>query len=122
MIDDRTRAVVISHVDFNSGYRNDLAAMGVLAHARGALFVVDASQSLGAIPVDVTTWGIDALVCVGYKWLMGVHGISVLYVSESVQEAIGQPRPGGIACDPVGRSLNTTSTGPRARSAIRVAR
>ncbi len=56
--------------------------------------MVDASQSLGAIPVDVTTWGIDALVCVGYKWLMGVHGISVLYVSEAAQEEIVPTAPG----------------------------
>ncbi len=86
--------MVISHVDFNSGYRNDLAAIGGLAHAHGALFVVDASQSLGAIPVDVTAWGIDALVCVGYKWLMSVHGISVLYVDESVQDRIVPTAPG----------------------------
>jgi cysteine desulfurase/selenocysteine lyase len=94
VIDGRTRAVVISHVDFNSGYRNDLDAISALAHARGALFVVDASQSLGAIPVDVTAWGIDALVCVGYKWLMGAHGISVLYVSEAAQERIVPTAPG----------------------------
>ena len=94
VIDDRTRVVVISHVDFNSGYRNDLAAIGVLAHSHGALFVVDASQSLGAIPVDVTSWGIDALVCVGYKWLMSVHGISVLYVGENAQEQIVPAAPG----------------------------
>ncbi|MCO5220685.1 MAG: aminotransferase class V-fold PLP-dependent enzyme [Thermomicrobiales bacterium] len=94
VIDDRTRAVIISHVDFNSGYRNDLAAIGTLAHAHGALFVVDASQSLGAIPVDVTAWGIDALVCVGYKWLMASHGIAVLYVSERAQEQIVPTAPG----------------------------
>ncbi|HET9659429.1 MAG TPA: aminotransferase class V-fold PLP-dependent enzyme [Thermomicrobiales bacterium] len=94
VIDDQTRAVVISHVDFNSGYRNDLATIGLLAHAHGALFVVDASQSLGAIPVDVTAWGIDALVCVGYKWLMGPHGISVLYISESAQDQIVPTSPG----------------------------
>lgn len=94
VIDDRTRVVVISHVDFNSGYRNDLVTIGILAHSHGALFVVDASQSLGAIPVDVTSWGIDALVCVGYKWLMGMHGISVLYVSESAQEQIEPTAPG----------------------------
>jgi selenocysteine lyase/cysteine desulfurase len=94
VIDDRTRAVVISHVDFNSGYRNDLAAIGALAHAHGALFVVDASQSLGAIPVDVTAWGIDALVCVGYKWLMATHGISLLYISEAAQDRVVPTAPG----------------------------
>ncbi len=94
VIDDRTQAVVISHVDFNSGYRNDLAAIGTLAHKHGALFIVDASQSFGAIPVDVTSWGIDALVCVGFKWLMSVHGIAVLYVSEAAQERIAPTAPG----------------------------
>jgi len=94
VIDDRTRVVVISHVDFNSGYQNDLAAIGVLAHAHGALFVVDASQSLGAIPVDVTTWEIDALVSVSYKWLMGMHGNALLYVSEAAQEEIEPTTPG----------------------------
>lgn len=94
VIDDQTRAVIISHVDFNSGYRNDLATIGILAHAHGALFVVDASQSLGAIPVDVTSWGIDALVCVGYKWLMASHGIAVLYVGENAQTQIEPTTPG----------------------------
>lgn len=94
VIDDHTRAVVISHVDFNSGYRNDLATIGILAHSHGALFVVDASQSLGAIPVDVTAWGIDALVCVGYKWLLAAHGIAVLFVSENAQEQIAPTAPG----------------------------
>lgn len=96
-IDSRTRAVVISHVDFNSGYRNDLAAISERAHAHGALLVVDASQSLGAIPVDVTAWGIDALVCVGYKWVMSVPGISVLYVSAAAQEQIAPTKPGRIS-------------------------
>lgn len=93
-IDERTRAVVISHVDFSSGYRNDLAAIGRLAHRRDALFVVDASQSLGALPVDVSTWEIDALVSVAYKWLMGSHGIALLYVSEAAQERIAPTAPG----------------------------
>lgn len=93
-IDERTRVVVISHVDFCSGYRNDLAAISALAKRRDALFVVDASQSLGAIPVDVTAAGIDALVSVGYKWLMGAHGIAVLFVSEEAQERIAPTAPG----------------------------
>jgi selenocysteine lyase/cysteine desulfurase len=94
LIDDRTRAVVISHVDFSSGYRNDLASVSALAHKHNALFVVDASQSLGAIPVDVSGCGIDALVSVGYKWLMGVHGIAVFFISEEAQEQIFPTAPG----------------------------
>ena len=93
-IGPRTRVLAISHVEFESGYRNDLAAIAALAHNRDALFVVDASQSLGVLPIDVQREGVDALVSVGYKWLMAPHGISVLYVSERAMERIRPTMPG----------------------------
>jgi cysteine desulfurase / selenocysteine lyase len=93
-IGPRTRVVAISHVEYESGFRNDLRALAALAHQRDALFVVDASQSLGVLPLDAGTDGIDALVSVGYKWLMGPHGIAVLYVSEAAMEQIAPTMPG----------------------------
>jgi selenocysteine lyase/cysteine desulfurase len=93
-IGPRTRVVAISHVEYESGYRNDLAAIASLAHAQDALFVVDASQSLGVIPMDVRRDGVDALVGVGYKWLMAPHGISVLYIGEQAMERIRPTVPG----------------------------
>jgi selenocysteine lyase/cysteine desulfurase len=93
-IGPRARVVAISHVDYESGYRNDLAAIAGLAHDRNALFVVDASQSLGVVPIDVRREGVDALVSVGYKWLMAPHGISVLYISEQAMERIRPTMPG----------------------------
>jgi selenocysteine lyase/cysteine desulfurase len=93
-INRRTRVVAISDVDYHSGFRNDLASISRLAHEAGALFVVDASQSLGALSLDAISMGIDALIAVGYKWLMSPHGISVLYVSEQAQAEISPTMPG----------------------------
>jgi cysteine desulfurase/selenocysteine lyase len=91
---ERTRVIAISHVEYLSGYRNDLAAIAALAKRRGALFVVDASQSLGVLPVEATAHGIDAVIAVGYKWLMAPHGIGVLWVSPEATERFWPTVPG----------------------------
>jgi cysteine desulfurase/selenocysteine lyase len=93
-IGERTRVVAISHVTFSGGYRYDLARIAELAHSRGALLVVDASQSLGVLPIDAARHGIDAVVSVGYKWLMSPHGISVLYVAPETTERFWPTAPG----------------------------
>jgi cysteine desulfurase / selenocysteine lyase len=107
-VSPRTRVVAISHVEYESGYRNDLAAIASLAHARDALFVVDASQSLGVVPIDVQRDGIDALVSVGYKWLMAPHGISVLYAGEQAMERIRPTVPGRYSVEAGWQTLDYT--------------
>ncbi len=82
LIDGRTRAVSVSFVRFDSGYRMDLAALGEVCRASGALFIVDAIQGLGALRLDVGACGIDLLSCGSYKWMMGPRGIGFLYVAE----------------------------------------
>ncbi len=89
-----TRVVAISHVEFESGLRHDLAAISAIAHAHDALLVVDASQSLGVLPIDIAADGVDVLVSVGYKWLMSPHGISILYVGRQVMDRIAPSVPG----------------------------
>jgi cysteine desulfurase/selenocysteine lyase len=84
----RTRLVALSWVSFADGYRHELAPLAELAHARGALFCVDAIQGLGAFPLDVRAAGIDALYAGGAKWLLAVPGVSFLYVSEALQERL----------------------------------
>lgn len=79
-LDDRTRVVTVSSVQFLSGYRADLPALAQLAHEAGAVLVVDAIQSLGAVPMDVRACGVDILAANGAKWLMAPIGITVLYV------------------------------------------
>jgi cysteine desulfurase / selenocysteine lyase len=81
-IDGRSRALAISHVEFMDGYRNDLAAIGALCRERGVLSIVDATQSMGALPIDATATGIDVLAAHGYKWLMASHGLGVIHFSD----------------------------------------
>lgn len=80
-IDARTRAVAISHVHWQTGHRLDLDQLGAACRARGVLSIVDAIQSVGAVPVDVVKADIDVLAAGSYKWMMAMPGAAVLYVS-----------------------------------------
>lgn len=88
-IDDDTAAVLISSVHWQDGTRFDLAAIGAKCKAHNAVFIVDGTQSVGAIPIDVQACGIDALVCAGYKWLMGPYAIGFAYLGPRFNN--GQP-------------------------------
>jgi len=71
LIDPKTRVVAIAAVRFNSGFRPNLSAIGKIAHEKGALFVVDAAQGAGMIPIDVEKDQIDVMSGCGFKWLLG---------------------------------------------------
>lgn len=79
-LDERTRVVAVSTVQFLSGFRADLPALSRLCHDAGAALVVDAIQSLGVVPMDVRAAGIDILAAQGAKWLMAPIGSGFLYV------------------------------------------
>jgi cysteine desulfurase / selenocysteine lyase len=81
-IDDRPRVVAVSHVQFYSGFRVDLPACGDICSRRGALLVVDDTQSVGAMKIDVGAAGVDVLVASAHKWLMGPRGIGFVSFSE----------------------------------------
>src|SRR5881296_1087149 len=93
-VDERTALVATSHVYFTSGAIQDIAAVAEAAHARGALCLIDAYQSVGQVPVDVQDAGVDALVAGGLKWLLGGPGIVFLYVREAVARRL-EPRISG---------------------------
>jgi selenocysteine lyase/cysteine desulfurase len=78
-IDRNTAVVAIPHVHWTDGTRFDLIAIGAAARNAGAALVVDGTQSVGALPFDVDTIQPDALICAGYKWLLGPYSISVAY-------------------------------------------
>src|SRR4030095_15093392 len=67
-----------------SGFRQDLESLGNLCRLRGVTFAVDASQSIGAIPIDVRRAHVGALAFSGYKWTMAGYGIAVLYISREL--------------------------------------
>ncbi len=79
-VDDRTALVATSHVYFTSGAIQDIQGVAAAAHAKGALCLIDAYQSVGQVPVDVKAAGVDFLTAGGLKWLLGGPGIVFLYV------------------------------------------
>ncbi len=101
LVDESTRVVTLAAVRFNSGFRPDLAAIGKIARAKGALFVVDAAQAAGMIPIDVVSDQIDVLSGCGFKWLLGFHGTGFLYVSSRVVSMIKSALPGMYAAEKV---------------------
>ena len=87
-IDHNTSVVSISHVEYTGGQVYDLAALAEVAHAHGALLIVDATQSAGAIPIDAPASGADAIVAGGYKWLCGPFGAAVMYLAPHLQNTL----------------------------------
>lgn len=80
-MDERTRVLAISWVEFASGFMNDVHAIGRLCRDRDVLFVLDAIQALGAFPIDVAAAHIDVLASGGQKWLLGPRGCAIFYCS-----------------------------------------
>lgn len=95
----RTRMVAISAVQFLSGYRADLAAIGKLCRDRGILFVVDAIQAAGAIDINLANLPIDILAAGGHKWQFAPQGIGFLYVRPEVREQIDQQHLGWLSVE-----------------------
>jgi cysteine desulfurase/selenocysteine lyase len=93
-IDERTRAVALSWVEYANGFRFDLAAVAAACRARGALFVVDVIQGLGALALDVERDQVDVACGAAHKWLLGPEGIGLLYVSDRVVDRLPPVRAG----------------------------
>jgi kynureninase len=79
-IDERTLLVPVTHVLFKTGEIQDVEAIVERAHEHGALVVLDAYQSVGTVPLDVTSLGVDFAVGGSVKWLCGGPGAAWLYV------------------------------------------
>jgi cysteine desulfurase/selenocysteine lyase len=98
LVDDRTRLIAASAVQFLTGHRTDLAALGAFCHERGIIFVVDAIQAVGHMPIDVQAMHIDALASGGHKSVMGTPGQGFLYVRDAVCETL---KPGTVGATAV---------------------
>jgi cysteine desulfurase/selenocysteine lyase len=94
LVDNRTAAISISHVEFGTGQRFDLRWLSELAHSHGALLIVDATQSAGLVPIDVGKDGVDALVAGGYKGLLGPFGAAVFYLRRELVKEFTPPMAG----------------------------
>ena len=80
-IDEGTVAVCISHVTPMEGFKQDIGALAGIAHAKGALLVVDGAQSAGAMHIDLHETGVDFFSTTAMKWLLGAAGVGFLYAA-----------------------------------------
>jgi selenocysteine lyase/cysteine desulfurase len=103
-IDNATRVLAISHVEFATGFRNDLDALAELCHTRGVALFVDAIQGLGPLLIDVRRTPIDFLAADGHKWLLGPESAGFLYVR---RDWIDRLRPIGVGWHSVVGSYNS---------------
>lgn len=87
-LDERSRVVVLTHVPASSGAVNPAAEVGAVVRPSPAIYIVDACQSAGQLPVDVDDIGCDVLVGTGRKYLRGPRGTGFLYVRGGVLDAI----------------------------------
>jgi selenocysteine lyase/cysteine desulfurase len=78
-VDDTTRLLAISAVQYADGLRMDLPRIGAFCRERGILFCVDAIQQIGALPFDVAAIGADFVIADGHKWLLGPEGLALFY-------------------------------------------
>jgi selenocysteine lyase/cysteine desulfurase len=82
------RLLAISFVNYLSGYRVDLNAIGEICSRHGTFFFVDAIQGMGVYPIDVQRAKIDALSADGHKWMFGPEGCGVFYIRKEQQDRV----------------------------------
>jgi selenocysteine lyase/cysteine desulfurase len=82
------RLLAISFVQFLSGYRAPVQAIGEICHRNSCIYLLDAIQGLGAFPIDVEDCHIDALAADGHKWLLGPEGCGILYLRRELQDRV----------------------------------
>ena len=82
------KLLAISFVQYLSGFRADINAIGEICRRHGCFFLVDAIQGLGAFPLNVQTAHIDALAADGHKWMLGPEGCGILYIRKTRQDSV----------------------------------
>lgn len=88
LIDERTRVVSLSWVQFASGFRADLEMIGKACRAHDLIFMIDAIQGLGALKLDVVRDYVDAFAADAHKYLLGPEGVALFYISERILDRI----------------------------------
>jgi cysteine desulfurase/selenocysteine lyase len=111
-IDEQTAAVVTSYVQYATGFRQDLQALGKALHDRGILFIVNATQAFPFYPLDVQAMHIDALTCSLHKWGMTGHIGSVFFTSAEFRKSFPAPWIGWLSVDSGKDFIHTAKNAP----------
>lgn len=102
-VDDRTRVVALSLVQFWNGYRADVASIGAACRDRGVVFAVDAMQAVGAVRIDLAGANVDLLAAGSMKWLLGTWGIGFCWLHPDLIDQLRPVLVGmGSVADPFG--------------------
>ena len=91
----KTKLVALLHASNVTGTIQPIADVGTIARRAGAVFLVDAAQTAGHLPIDVSQLPIDLLACPGHKGLLGPLGTGILYVRPGLEERLHSLRQGG---------------------------
>lgn len=83
-----TKVLCLSWVHTFSGHKIDVAKIGSFCREKGIIFILNASQAIGAFPVDVSQLAVDAVVCAGYKWLCGPYATGFCWIRPEVRQRL----------------------------------
>jgi len=83
-ITEDTKVVVLSHVEYSTGQKFDLAQLANAAHEVGALLIIDGIQAAGYCPIFVKEWNVDVYITGSYKWLCAPFGTAIAYISPAL--------------------------------------
>jgi len=96
----RTKAIVVSAVQWSNGFRIDLSKLSEFCRHRSIYLIVDAIQQLGANPISVKATQIDMLACGGHKWLNAPFGAGFLYIRKELLPELRRPLAGYLSVEP----------------------
>lgn len=113
LLDERVKLVAINHVPTHNGLVNPAAEVGARARAAGALFLLDATQSVGQIELDVRAMGVHLLAATGRKYLRGPRGIGFLYVAPEALDGLRPSRLNDWAASWTGPASYEIAAGAR---------
>lgn len=107
-IDERTRLVSVSSVQYGTGLKLDLAKIGSACRQRDVLFCVDAIQSLGAVSFDVQSIQADFVMADGHKWMMGPEGVALFWCRSGIMDRLELKQYGWHMVEDCGNYASTT--------------
>jgi selenocysteine lyase/cysteine desulfurase len=87
-ITERTKVVTIPHAHWSDGTLFNLRAIRQKTNETGAYLIIDGTQSIGAVPFSVSEIAPDAIICGGYKWLLGAYGLGMAYYNERFYDGV----------------------------------